>query len=112
MRLVRSNLAELGGSLTENEPHPLASGPTFVAPYSTVGDLAPPDMAAETQSWIGSFMALGGSAGTAISGLVAQKSGPGTALALSAIAMAAASGLARTAILRQPVPADHANSPT
>ncbi|WP_406510394.1 hypothetical protein [Streptomyces sp. NBC_00212] len=69
-------------------------------------------MAAETQSWIGAFMALGGSAGTAISGLVTQKSGPGTALALAAVAMAAASGLARTAILKQPVLADHANLPT
>ncbi|MFI6056063.1 MFS transporter [Streptomyces violascens] len=89
----------------------LALGPTFVALYSTAGDLAPPDMAAETQSWIGSFMALGGSAGTAISGLIAQKSGPGTALVVAATAMAVASYLARTAPLKQPVPAEHADSP-
>ncbi|MFE3187160.1 MFS transporter [Streptomyces violascens] len=88
----------------------LALGPTFVALYSTAGDLAPPDMAAETQSWIGAFMALGGSAGTAISGLVAQKSGPETALVLAAVALAAASSLARMATLRQPVPTHHAES--
>ncbi|WP_438295973.1 hypothetical protein [Streptomyces sp. HUAS TT7] len=86
----------------------LALGPTFVALHSTAGGLAPPDMAAETQSWIGAFMALGGSAGTTVSGLVAQKSGPGTALALASIAMAVGPGLARVAIVREPVPADQA----
>ncbi|MFD5813486.1 MFS transporter [Streptomyces sp. NPDC127038] len=76
----------------------IAVGPSFVALWATVGDLSPENLAAETQSWISSFMSLGGSAGAALSGLVIQSLGPGALLLIAAVALALASGLAYVAI--------------
>jgi MFS family permease len=76
----------------------IAVGPSFVALWATVGDLSPENLAAETQSWISSFMSLGGSVGAALSGLVIQSLGPGALLLLAAVALALASGLAHFAI--------------
>ncbi|MER5436621.1 MFS transporter [Streptomyces sp. NPDC002588] len=74
----------------------LALGPTFVALYGTVGDLAPADRAAEAQAWIISFMSIGGAAGSAISGIVSQKFGAGMALFVASVCFAAAAVLAHT----------------
>ncbi|MEU9379804.1 MFS transporter [Streptomyces sp. NPDC048279] len=76
----------------------MAVGPSFVALWATVGDLSPDNLAAETQSWISSFMSLGGAVGAAASGVVVQALGPGALLALAAVALALASGLAHLAI--------------
>ncbi|MFD4785661.1 MFS transporter [Streptomyces sp. NPDC058459] len=76
----------------------MAVGPSFVALWATVGDLSPENMAAETQSWISSFMSLGGAVGAAASGVVVQALGPGALLLLAAVALALASGLAHLAI--------------
>lgn len=73
----------------------LALGPTFVAVFATAGDLSPAHMAAETQSWINSFMSLGGAVGTTVASLISQSFGPGAVLVVAAASMAAASGLAR-----------------
>jgi len=73
----------------------LALGPTFVAVFATAGDLSPAHMAAETQSWVNSFMSLGGAVGTTVASLIAQSFGPGAVLVVAAASMAAASGLAR-----------------
>ncbi|WP_328536080.1 MFS transporter [Streptomyces sp. NBC_00344] len=81
----------------------IAVGPSFVALYATVGDLSPPDMAAESQSWIGSSVSLGGAAGAAGSGVVIQGLGPGALLFLAAVSFAIASGLAYAAIKAEPV---------
>ena len=70
----------------------LALGPTFVAIFTTAGDLAPAHMAAETQAWMNSFMSLGGAVGTTVAGLVSQSAGPGAVLVVAAASMAAASG--------------------
>ncbi|MCX4553293.1 MFS transporter [Streptomyces sp. NBC_01387] len=83
----------------------LALGPTFVALFATAGDLSPANMAAETQSWISSFMSLGGAVGAAVTGLVSRAFGSGTVLVVAAASMAAASGLARFGISKQPVSA-------
>lgn len=76
----------------------IAVGPSFVALWATVGELSPENLAAETQSWISSFMSLGGSVGAALGGLVIQALGPGALLLLAAVALALASGLAHLAI--------------
>ncbi|MFJ5265539.1 MFS transporter [Streptomyces sp. NPDC088387] len=76
----------------------IAVGPSFVALWATVGDMSPQNLAAETQSWISSFMSLGGSVGAALGGLVIQALGPGALLLLAAVALALASGLAHLAI--------------
>ncbi|MFD1660856.1 MFS transporter [Streptomyces caeni] len=81
----------------------IAVGPSFVALYATAGDLAPANMAAETQSWIGSSVSLGGAAGAAVSGVVIQAWGPGALLVLAAASSAAASGLACGAVRAGPV---------
>ncbi|MFE4669820.1 MFS transporter [Streptomyces sp. NPDC056716] len=73
----------------------IAVGPSFVALYATVGDLAPPDMATETQAWISSFVSLGGAAAAVVSGVVIPMSGPGALLVLAAVSLAVASGVAR-----------------
>lgn len=78
----------------------IALGPTFVALYATAADLAPEGTAAETQSWIGSFMSLGGAAGTAVSGEIAVTTGPGAVLLLAAVSMALAAVLAYHAVTR------------
>ncbi|MGY5045116.1 MFS transporter [Streptomyces sp. 900105755] len=81
----------------------IAVGPSFVALWATVGDLSPENLAAETQSWISSFMSLGGAVGAAASGLVIQALGPGALLLLAGLALALASGLARLAISGRPM---------
>jgi predicted MFS family arabinose efflux permease len=75
----------------------IALGPSFVALYAMAGDLAPPDMAAETQSWISSFMSLGGAVGTSASAVAAQALGPGAVLVLAAVFIALGSALANLA---------------
>ena len=82
----------------------LALGPTFVALYSNVGDLAPENMAAETQSWISAFMCLGSAAGSGISAMESQRSGAGAVLLLAAVSFAAASALARVPALTRTSP--------
>ncbi|MFI1164448.1 MFS transporter [Streptomyces sp. NPDC020801] len=72
----------------------IALGPSFVALWATVGDLAPANMAAETQAWIGSFMSLGGAVGAAVGSVVAQGLGPWALLVLAAVCLAIGSGLA------------------
>jgi MFS family permease len=81
----------------------IALGPSFMTLYATVGDLAPANMAAETQSWISSFMSLGGAFGTAASGVVTRALGPGAVLVLAAVSLAVGSGLAHLDIKAKPV---------
>ncbi|GHJ40808.1 hypothetical protein Sm713_64170 [Streptomyces sp. TS71-3] len=84
----------------------LALGPSFVALWSTAGELTPANMAAETLSWISSFMALGGAVGAAIGSVVAEALGPGAVLVLAAAFLAIASVLAHRAIRARAVASD------
>jgi MFS family permease len=82
----------------------IAVGPSFMTLYATAGDLAPTDMAAETQSWISSFMSLGGVFGTSTSGLAVRAFGPGAVLLLAAGSLAVGSVLAHLAVKARPLP--------
>jgi MFS family permease len=81
----------------------VALGPSFMTLYATATDLSPANMAAETQSWISSFMSLGGAVGTAAGGVVAQAFGAGAVLVFAALGLAMASGLAYRAVSTEPV---------
>ena len=82
----------------------VALGPSFMTLYATAGDLSPANMAAETQSWISSFMSVGGVVGTSTSGLAVRAFGPGAVLLLAAGALAAGSAVAHLAVRTRPVP--------
>jgi MFS family permease len=86
----------------------IALGPSFVALWTTVVELSPANMSAETQSWISSFMSLGGAAGAAVGGVIAQSLGPGALLLLAAVSLAIGSGLAHLAIKAGPVTSEQA----
>jgi predicted MFS family arabinose efflux permease len=81
----------------------IALGPSFVALWATVGELSPANMSAETLSWVSSFMSLGGAAGVAVGGVVAQALGPAALLVFAAVFLAIGSGLAHLAIKAKPV---------
>lgn len=81
----------------------IALGPSFVALYATAGDLSPANMAAETQSWVSSFMSFGGAAGAAISGLIIQDLGAAAVLVLATVALAVGAGLGRLTVHAKPV---------
>ncbi|MEU6347358.1 MFS transporter [Streptomyces sp. NPDC046977] len=81
----------------------IALGPSFVALWTTAGELTPAHMTAETLAWISSFMALGGAAGSAAGSVIAQALGPGAVLVLAAVILAVASGLAHRVIKAEPL---------
>ena len=74
-----------------------------MALWATVGELSPQNMSAETLSWVSSFMSLGGAAGVAVGGVVAQALGPGALLVLAAVSLAIGSGVAHLAVKAKPV---------
>ncbi|MFD9733511.1 MFS transporter [Umezawaea sp. NPDC059074] len=76
----------------------MAVGPSFVGLYTTVGEQSPASMAAETQSWISSFVSLGGALGAALSGVVIQSLGPGALLVAAALSLAVAAVVAHVAV--------------
>ena len=89
----------------------MAVGPSFVGLYTTVGEQSPASMAAETQSWISSFVSLGGALGAALSGVVIQSLGPGALLVAAALSLAVAAVVAHVAVRTtpaEPPPADEA----
>jgi MFS family permease len=88
----------------------IALGPSFVALWATVGDLAPSNMVAETQSWISSVMSLGGAVGAAVVSMVAPALGPGAVLLCAAVALAAGSLLACLASRATPGTAERAST--
>ncbi len=72
----------------------LPIAPTLACAYAVVERLAPVGMVTEAFTWVGSGFLTGLSAGTSAAGVVADRGGPSTAVALASTVLAAAAALA------------------
>lgn len=63
-----------------------ALAPAFAAVYAMVERVAPPGAVTEAFAWLGTAMAVGGAAGSALAGVLADGSGPPAAFALAGAA--------------------------
>jgi MFS family permease len=84
-----------------------AIAPTYAAVYSMVDDAAPAGTVTEAFAWLGTAIAIGAAAGSAVAGSLADDAGPIAAFALAGCAGAAAVLLAltRAHTLATPAPA-------
>jgi hypothetical protein len=67
-----------------------ALAPAFASVYAMVERVAPAGSVTEAFAWLGTAMAMGGAAGTAVAGALAESGGPAAALALAGAAGALA----------------------
>jgi MFS family permease len=82
-----------------------ALAPAFASVYTMVERVAPAGAVTEAFAWLGTAMAMGGAAGSALAGVMADGSGPAAAFALAGVAgvLAALTPVLRAHTLAGPV---------